>query len=264
MKNELKRALLNKRNFLILVLIVFLMFANAYYSGWNTSLGVYRSDDIDNMNDKKYIAQYFGNTYRVWFSSFSTVSIFAPVLLVVPYIFSYREEIDNNFRYMMISRESKFKYSVQKILSIALSGTFLLMISEILFYLLSYRFTYHIISMEFLEGIVSYKTHLFMSAPFKYFVIIIILRALYYFSLAIFSVGITSFIETKIAILIVPFLVITIFDTLLPQRFAPFVMIRPNGYEEFNILIYFVFISALFSIGIITYFIHEKKLSITE
>lgn len=261
MKKELQRALFNPWNLLIVLIVEIFMFANAYFDGWNTSLGALNASDILNMDDRIYYAQYYGNTFRVWFSAYSTLGVFAPILLVLPYILTYREEISNNFRYLMIARKGKVRYSMTKLFSIVISGVSILVISEFIFYGVSFFFTYPLQTPEFLDNIVRYNESFFLSHPYQYFFFIIALRVIYYFCLSVFSVGVTSFIESKIAIILTPFLLVTILDSVLPSHLAPYVMIRPNGYDNFSIGNFAIVNISFFIIGITFYMINEKKMS---
>lgn len=258
MIQELKRGIFNKWNVVVLFIIVLFMFLNAYYSGWNTGLFAMSASDILNQEDKLYFAQYFGNTYKVWFDAYYSMSIFAPLLLIIPYILSYRDELNNKFRYLMIARKGYIKYVLTKFISIMLSGLFVIIFSELLFYCVTYFFTYNIINPELFENFIHYHLDWFQNNPFGYFVHILLLRYIYYIAILIFSIGITSFIKSKIAIIVLPFLIITILDVILPKTYAPFSMIKPYSYDYFSYMNFAILICGLCFIGICAYSIHEK------
>lgn len=258
MIQELRRGIFNKWNIVIVIFIVTFMFLNAYYSGWKTGLSAMSASDILNLEDKIYFAQYFGNTYKVWFDAYYSISIFAPLLLVIPYILSYREELNNKFRYFMISRQGYNKYIFKKFVAILFSGLVVVVISELLFYCVTYFFTYAIINHELFENFVRYRLDWFKSDPFGYFVHILLLRYIYYAVLLIFSIGITSFIKSKIAIIVTPFLTITILDVIIPKVYAPFSMIKPYSYDYFNYINFGVVLIILFFVGICAFVVNEK------
>ena len=51
MKSELKRALLKKSNFVLIIVVVGLMIINAYYGGWKTALRADSAQDLLNIED---------------------------------------------------------------------------------------------------------------------------------------------------------------------------------------------------------------------
>ena len=53
MKNELKRALLKKTNIILILVVVSLMFINAYFDGWKTALTAESAQDI--LNAGRYL-----------------------------------------------------------------------------------------------------------------------------------------------------------------------------------------------------------------
>lgn len=77
------------------------------------------------------------------------------------YLNSYLSEKANRFRFFCVSRKGNLKYIVQKGLAIALSGTAVLAFSEMLFAVITGLLTQHDISIEFIQGIVSFKEDFF-------------------------------------------------------------------------------------------------------
>lgn len=263
MKKELIRAFTNPWNVLIIIIIVTLMFANAYFSGWKTGLNALNSQDILDYKDRLFYAYYYGNTFKVWFDSYSTVNILVPFLLVIPYIISYRDEKKSNFRYFIFAREGKGRYLINKLLAIVISGLFIVISAELIFYTISFFLTYPVTGKEFLENTVSYDIDFFLKFPYLYFLKIQLLRVTYYFALVVFSVGITSKLDSKTSILLTPFLVITLLDSVLPQQFAPYTMIRPYSYSNFSLIRFIAIISLYIIIGVLSLYLNEKKLSVS-
>lgn len=262
MIQELRRGIFNKWNIVIVIFIVTFMFLNAYYSGWKTGLSAMSASDILNLEDKIYFAQYFGNTYIVWFDAFYSMSIFAPILLIIPYIFSYREELNNKFRYLMIARKGYNKYILTKFISILISGLVVVIFSELLFYCVTYFFTYDMTNPELFENFVRYRLDWFQSNPFGYFVHILLLRYVYYIAILVFGIGITSFIKSKIAIIVTPFLTITILDVILPKSYAPITMIKPYSYDYFNYVNFAILTFILLFVGISAFVLNEKVVGV--
>ena len=234
MKIEIKRALLKRSNLILIMLIICLMLLNTYYSGWRTSLLADNSSDFLHAEDALFFKKYYGNVFRVWKDSYYMIQALVPIILVTPYMLSYFEEKSNRFRYLMVSRKGDKKYLLQKVMAIAISGTVILIVAEVMFAIITYIFTYHDVSLEFIENLAIYKYSLFLQHPYLYFLFILFMQVIYYFCFLLFSIGITSFLKNKVAIIIIPFLVIGILDMILPTSIQPNVAMQPIVSTQFN------------------------------
>lgn len=258
MKNELKRALFKKSNIFLIIGIIILMFINSYYAGWKTALTAAKATDIANMEDVIFYQKYFGNVYRVWSQSYYAIQTLSPLVLVTPYMLTYTMEKFNKYRYLTISRQGKMKYILSKIFTIALSGTIVLGSAECLFGIISYMFTQHDTSLEFISGIVSFKTNYFYEEPLKYFIFVYISHIIFYFSFLFFATGITAFFKNKIAITIIPFLAMTILDMILPLSMKPNVLMKPHISANFSMGSFFMMMTLYIILGVILVYISEK------
>ncbi|MCI8789091.1 MAG: hypothetical protein HFH92_08290 [Lachnospiraceae bacterium] len=257
MKSELRRALFKKSNIVLMISVVSLMIINAYYGGWRTALKIDSAQDIRNIEDVIFYKKYHGNMYRVWKDSYYMIQTLAPVILAAPYLNSYLSEKANRFRFFCVSRKGNLKYIVQKGLAIALSGTAVLAFSEMLFAVITGLLTQHDISIEFIQGIVSFKEDFFLDNPLLYFVLIYISHVIYYFCFMIFSLGITSFLNNKIAVIVVPFIIAAVLDTILPTALQPNVAMQPYR-EGFRIGGYVVLIGIYVIAGSVLLMVSEK------
>lgn len=227
MKGELKRALLKKSNLVLIIAVVSLMIINAYYGGWKTALTADSAQDILNLEDAIFYKKYYGNTYRVWKDSYYMIQALAPVILVAPYLNTYLLEKTNRFRFFCVSRKGNLKYVCQKAFAIALSGTIVLAFSELLLAVITGLLTQHDNSKEFIEGIVSFKEDFFIDNPMLYFVFIYVSHIVYYFCFLLFSIGITSFLKNRIAVIAAPFIIVGMMDMILPTALQPNVVTQP-------------------------------------
>lgn len=257
MKSELKRALLKKSNLVLVIAVVSLMMINAYYDGWKTALTADSAQDILNMEDVIYYKKYFGNTYRVWKDSYYMIQALAPVILAAPYLNTYLLEKTNRFRFFCVSRKGNLKYVCQKAFAIALSGTIILAFSEMLLAVITGLITQHDTSIEFIQGIVSFKEDFFIENPLLYFVLIYVSHIIYYFCFLLFAMGITSFLKNKIAVIAVPFIIVGAMDMILPTALQPNVVMRPCQ-EAFSIGGYGVLMGIYVITGIISLMVSEK------
>ena len=227
MKSELKRALLKKSNMILILAVVSLMMINAYYGGWKTALKVDSAQDIRNIEDAIFFKKYFGNMYRVWKDAYYMSQVLAPVILAAPYLNTYLLEKMNHFRFFCVSRKGNLKYVSQKAFAIALSGTAILAFSEMLFAVITALLTQHDTSVEFMQGIVSFKEDFFINNPMLYFVFLYVSHIVYYFCFMIFAIGITSFLKNKIAVIVTPFIIVGALDMILPTALQPNVVMQP-------------------------------------
>lgn len=250
MFSEIKRALFKKSNIYIIVLIVALMLINTYYGGWRTSLLAGNAKDFPNASDMLFFQKYYGNTFRVWGDSYTTIQAIAPVILVAPYLLSYLNERANHFRVFMISREGVKTYILHKVLAIALAGTIVLISAEFIFGVLTFLLTYHNTSKEFLQNIVSYQEAFFFKHSYAYYMLLLLSHALYYFCFLFFATGIASFFKNKIAVIIVPFLFVAILDMILPPIMQPNVVMQFNYSSNFSLYGYCALLISYVIIGI--------------
>lgn len=257
MKNEFKRAFLKKSNIILVVAAVGLMIINAYYSGWRTALKVDSAQDIQNIEDVIFYKKYYGNMYRVWESSYYMIQALAPVILVAPYLNTYLLEKTNHFRYFCVSRKGNLKYVVHKAFAIALSGTVIVAFSEMVFAVVTGLLTQHDTSLEFMQGIVSFKEDFFIDNPMLYFVLVFISHIIYYFGFLIFAIGVTSFLNNKIAVIVVPFIIVGILDMVLPTALQPNVVMRPYQ-GTFCIGGYGVLIGIYVIVGLLLLMVSER------
>lgn len=257
MRSEIKRALFKKSNLVLILAVVSLMLINAYNGGWKTSLTVDFAQDIRNYEDVIFFKKYFGNTYRVWQSSYYMVQAFAPLVLVAPYLHTYLSEKTNRFRFFCVSRKGNLRYVGQKVFAIALSGTVILAFAEMLFATITGLLTQHDTSVEFMQDIVSFREDFFMANPMLYFVCIYFSHVVYYFCFLIFAIGVTSFIKNRIAVMIVPFIIVGVLDTILPKALRPYVVMQPY-YETFCIGGYVVLISIYVITGLVLLTVSER------
>ena len=195
--------------------------------------------------------------YRVWESSYYMIQALAPVILVTPYLSTYLSEKTNRFRYFCVGREGNLKYMIHKTFAIALSGTALLAFSEMFFAVVTGLLTQHDTSLEFIQGIVSFKEDFFIDNPMLYFVLVFISHIIYYFCFLIFAVGVTSFLKNKIAVIVTPFIIVGILDMVLPTALQPNVVMRPYQ-EAFCISGYSVLIGIYVIAGLILFLASEK------
>ena len=257
MKGEFKRAIFKKSNLVLVFIIVSFMFLNTYYNGWNTALKASKASDLLNINDVIFYEKYYGNVYRVWVGSYFTIQAIAPLLLIIPYINTFLSEKVTHFRYLVVSRNGNLKYVINKVLAIAFSGTIILAGSEFLFAVISFFLTSHDTSIEFMKNIVAYKEAFFLNKPLTYFVFIYLSHIIYYFSFIIFSVGITSFLKNKIAVIITPFIVVGLLDMVLPLFLQPNVVMLPF-LNNFDLYGYGILVISYIIIGIILIIVSEK------
>lgn len=259
MAKELHRAISSKKNLVIVAFIVFIMFLNAYHDGWKTALFASRAKDIANPADIEFYQRYFGNTYRVWKSSYSVIQVLIPLLLLIPYVLTFTIEKNSTYRYLLVSREGNARYLWHKILAIIMSGVLIVGLGEALFYGGSFLFTWHDNEGEYIAGIVENAESLFYQDAKKYYFVIFILHLIYYAAFLLFSVGVTSFLKNKIAILLLPFLISSMFELIMPPFMQPNVLLLPWVSDTYNIYGFVALVVLYCLMGITCLLVSEKK-----
>lgn len=259
MVKELHRAIRSKKNIAIVAFVVFVMFLNAYHDGWKTGLFASRAVDIADPADIEFYQRYFGNTYRVWKSSYSVIQVLIPLLLLIPYALSFTIEKNSMYRYLLVSREGNAKYLFHKVLAIVISGVLIVGFGEALFYGGSFLFTQHDNAGEYIAGIVGNAESFFYQDAKKYFFIVFALHLVYYAAFLLFSVGVTSFLKNRIAILLLPFLISSMFELIMPPYMQPNVLLLPWVSDTYNIYGFAAMVVLYCFMGIACLLVSEKK-----
>ena len=255
---ELKRALFKKSNIGLILLVCGMMFILSYNLGWSSAIKAPYATDLSSIEDVIWIQNYHGNVFRIWANSYTLVQALTPLILVSPYLLSYFNEKSNKFRYLVIARKGRISYSFQKMLAIALAGAIILGFAQLLFAAVSYVFTSHDLNIEFIENLTHYNEAFFLNNPYKYFAYILISQIVYYFSLLIFSIGITSLLKNKVVIILTPFIAVAFLDMILPLFMQPNVVTQPM-YPNFTIDGYLFLIVLYLVLGLATFAYSEMN-----
>ena len=118
-------------------------------------------------------------------------------------------------------------------------------------------YTQHDTSIEFMQEIVSFKEDFFIDSPMLYFVLVFVSHIIYYFSFLVFAIGVTSFLQNKIAVIVAPFIIVGVLDFVLPTALQPNVVMRPY-LSTFSIGGYGILISIYVIVGSILLMVAEK------
>ncbi len=258
MKKELYRAIINKKNIALVAFIVFMMLFSAYNDGWKTALFAAKADDIADPADVEYYQHYFGNTYRIWKSSYRVIQVLIPLLLLIPYVLTYTAEKESTYRYLLVSREGTIRYLCHKVFSIIIAGVAVVGFAEVLFYSGTYLFTMHDSTGEYIADIVENEKSLFYQDANKYVLLVFGVRLIYYAAFLMLSIGITSFFKNRIAILLLPFLVSSIFEMIMPLHMQPNVILLPWTSLDYSMYGYLATVALYCFIGIVCLFLSEK------
>lgn len=258
MKKELYRAVINKKNIVLIAFIIFMMFFSAYNDGWKTAIFAAGADDIADPADMEYYQHYFGNTYRVWKSSYSLIQVLIPLLLLIPYALTYTAEKESAYRYLLVSRKGNRRYLFNKVFSIVAAGVAVVGFAELLFYSGTYLFTMHDSTGEYVAGIVANESSLFYQDAGKYSLFVFGLRLVYYAAFLVLAVGITSFFKNRMVILLLPFLVSCILEMIMPPYMQPNVLLLPWISQNYSLCGYLATVALYCFIGIVCLFLSEQ------
>ena len=108
-----------------------------------------------------------------------------------------------------------------------------------------------------MQEIVSFKEDFFIDSPMLYFVLVFVSHIIYYFSFLVFAIGVTSFLQNKIAVIVAPFIIVGVLDFVLPTALQPNVVMRPY-LSTFSIGGYGILISIYVIVGSILLMVAEK------
>ena len=190
-KTELKRAIFTK-SFLSACGTAFFMlmiggyqYVEDFLSGYTTS-GVWA--------DKYIFSLSIGRT--------SILCGFVPIVVIIPYVLSYRKERDSGFRQLMILKGTRRAYVRAKLLAVACSG-FLSMFLSNLCWLLVCRICFGT------GEIINPRTDLFLEvferSPFGYGMIYVLNVGLVGAVFALLALGLTAVIRNRYLAVLLPF-----------------------------------------------------------
>lgn len=211
MIKELKRAIFNYR-FLFVILLSLIMFGlSSYHSVWMSALKAPSATDLNDAG-RKFVLSISANKYNIWTKSFRTTSILFPILISLPYLFSYADERENNFRYFMYSRQGIKKYLTNKVNAICISGGLVLFIPQIMYSLVLSIVARPVIYYPFDYRAIGLIPSLYDSNPELYILMTAIIHFVFGYAFTAFAIGVTSFFKNKATLLIMPFISTLIFD----------------------------------------------------
>lgn len=255
---ELKRSIFNKWFVLTMIIVFCFSFLSAYLCGWRTALSAPAATDL-NDEGVRFLTNYYGNTFRVWTDSFQSVQMLLPVLVGIPYLLTYFEEKQNGFRNYVVSRKGLVRYVFQKTICIAFAGSFAVTIGQALFYSVSYFMTVASVDKKIVGDMIDYNTSLFYRNPYLYFFIINVLRFIYCFALAVFSIGLTSCLKVKAVILTLPFVLVAILDIISLSPYTPYETSVMLTFGNATIKSFTVYVICLIMLGVIGLIYSERK-----
>lgn len=261
---ELKRAVLNKRFLVVVMLSIFLMLLRSYTYVWHNVMGVNSAVDLTN-EGKEMILRIYANKYHIWIGSFEMVSIVFPIFVVMPFLYSIVQERVSHFDYLVRIRNGRKRYMINKFLAVCISGGLALAIPETIYYLLLTVFARNEILNPFQLNPYGIFSHLFNDKPDIYILITLMMHFILGFAFAAFSIGISSFCTKEVSTYLVPYGVFLTLDILLSSssNFKNFTilsaykfMFRENNY---TLIHFIVTVILLFVIGILVFLFNDRR-----
>lgn len=259
-----KKYLINFRTVGVMLFVCALLCIVCYYEGsWKTYLSWNTASDITNVQrlseDGIFMMKYHGNVFRLWQNATYTFKLLLPILLMIPYIYSYIEEKSNGYRYYMITRKNYTKYMRDKFISVLGQSIVPIIIGQLIAMGIIFAYSAHDTSTELLENIVnSQYASFFLQMPYYFVFVQIIFQILYMIAFLIFSLGIASFLKQTLYIYILPFLIHTLISVILPDGYR-LTNIFDLTATTFSILGYSIMMIVLIITGMIMIVYNERK-----
>ncbi|MGE7839989.1 hypothetical protein ACQKNX_04270 [Lysinibacillus sp. NPDC093712] len=212
LRRELKRAIFNKR----MALVITIMFILSYFSSYGSLLSSHffidrEADDLTPEN-LQYLLEVGGNTYHIWLNGFHYTQIVFVLAAIYPYAASFVGDKRGHFHYFSIIRMGHIKYRLTKLFANGVAGGLALFIPNVLFFLVMSAFFENKILYPFEyqpEGLLG---NLFASTPFLYILFVLAIHFALGFSIAIFTMGITSFFSKIVYVYAISFALYLTFD----------------------------------------------------
>lgn len=267
MIKELKRSIINYQFLIVCIISIILFSISSYNAVWRSALNASSATDLTS-EGVKWILQSSGNKYNIWNQSFKIMGIIYPILLSSVYVYSYVEEYKNGFRLLMISREGKKKYCIQKILAIAIGCGLLLFIPEMIYDIgISIFSNNAIILKPFDFPVYGLYSGLYRHNPELYILLSLAMHFCLGMAVGVFCIGISFITENRVATYIVPFLTILIYEIVVTFITKSPLLTVSSAYkfmftEGYHLIFFGIVLSLLIMTGIVCIVFKERKIDI--
>lgn len=231
LKEEFKRAFLNKRIILLIILGLVIHIYSLLVWEHGVIFFDYSAVDINLDAAVDGITEAI-NRYTFWYRGMDIYTIIMPLLACIPYSTSLYFDRETNFYTYIITRTKKKNYFISKILVNGLVGGFILGLPTLLFYL----FLTIIVPGPIIDfGVhpIGFLSELFMRNPNLYILFTILIEFLFGMTYATFALAISKFNVNKILILLTPF-VCWYVGTFIFERLK-FFAISPASFNAFMV-----------------------------
>jgi len=212
LRRELNRAIFNKRMALVIVIMFILSYFSAYGSLLSSHFFIDREADDLTPENLKYLLEVGGNTYHIWLDSFHYTQIVFVLAAIYPYAASFVDEKRGHFHYFSIIRMGHFKYRFNKLFANGVAGGLALIIPNVLFFLVMSAFFENKILYPFEIQPDGLLDNLFALTPLLYILFVLAIHFALGFSIAIFTMGITSFFSKIVYVYAISFALYLKFD----------------------------------------------------
>lgn len=259
LKQEIKRAIINPRFFCTAALILIFMLASSYPNSWG-ALG--NTSDLSPSGIEELKQEYY-NMYTAWHSAFNYGKDFFPLFITIPFVFSYVQERENHFSYLIQTRAGKHRYARNKFLAVGIAGSLVMIIPELIFdgimngitskAVLSDAVTFH-----YYFGRQQLQIPLYSQLPLS-----ILVHGLLGFSLACFGLGIATFFKKQISVYFSVYALFIIYEIMIQnigrKHWLSLTYIYFIGHGNFNLLYTNVTLLCFLIVGISCFWLNEMR-----
>ncbi|MDY4251878.1 MULTISPECIES: hypothetical protein [unclassified Clostridium] len=204
LKEEFKRAFLNKKFILLVILGLLIHIYSLFVWEHGVIFFDYSAEDIVLDAAIEGITKSI-NRYTFWYHGMDIYIIIMPLLACIPYSASLCGDKESNFYTYIVTRTKKKDYFISKIFINGLIGGVILALPTLLFYLLL-TFIVPGPIIYFRVHPIGFLSELFMSNPNLYILFTILIEFLFGFTYSTFALAISKFNVNKVFILLTPFI----------------------------------------------------------
>lgn len=231
LKEEFKRAFLNKRIILLLILGLLIHIYSLFIWEHGVIFFDFSAPDI-NLDAAIEGMNRAINRYTFWHHGMDIYTVIMPLLACLPYSTSLNLDKESNFYNYIVTRTKKKHYLFAKILINALAGGIILALPTVLFYIILILTVPGPI-IEFGIHPLGFMSNLFMSNPNLYILYTILIEFIFGATYSTFALSISKFNVNKVLIVLTPF-VYWYVGTFIFERINLFI-ISPAAFNAFMV-----------------------------
>lgn len=259
MRKEIKRAIINVRFLGVVLVVLVFMFYGSKDDTWGNVIGDH--SDISE-SQLQQLKQIYWNAYYVWSEGFVFIKSFFPLIISLPYVYTYVKERENKSMYLGIIRAGKRKYCFTKFAATAISGALALIIPECLYTGIVFAVFPKGKVADLGLGNLSFAGKTLSMSMDQRVIFTLVLHFVFAFAFAVFSQGVATCLKNRISVYFGVYAVYLVYDILISSIPAvakySIVGVYDLLYNNWDFLNAIYVIVGLGFMGVVIFYLRDK------